>query len=112
VSVEMFVCPADGPPIRSGGDALDLIASALEQGVDLVVVPVDRLDPDFFQLRTGVAGEIVQKFVNYRLRLAVVGDVAHHVARSPTVRDFVAEANRGRQLWFVASLDELADRLG
>ena len=74
-------------------------------------MPVSRIAPEFFALRTGVAGAVVQKFVNYRLRLVVVGDVSEHVAASTALRDFVRESNRGGQPWFVADEAELAARL-
>ena len=50
--------------------------------------------------------------MTYRLHLVVVGDIARHVAASTALRDFVREANRGRQTWFVADAEELAARLG
>ncbi|MEU7958146.1 DUF4180 domain-containing protein [Micromonospora humida] len=101
----------DGPRICGGDDATHVIGAALGHGVDLVVLPVRRLAVEFFTLRTGVAGAVVQKFVNYRLRLAVVGDISRHVGRSTALRDFVAEANRGDQLWFVDTTAELEERL-
>ncbi|MGC5021113.1 DUF4180 domain-containing protein [Micromonospora sp. DT47] len=107
----VLACAADGPKLCSAADATDVIGEALGYGADLVLLPVRRLAVEFFTLRTGVAGELVQKFVNYRLRLAVVGDVSPHVARSTALRDFVAEANRGDQLWFVATMAELEERL-
>jgi hypothetical protein len=91
--------------------AVELIAVALAQRADLVVVPVARLDPLFFTLSSGVAGQVVQKLVNYRLRLAVVGDISGFVAASTALRDWVSECNRGRQVWFVASPTELDARL-
>ncbi|MEH0840972.1 DUF4180 domain-containing protein [Micromonospora sp. CPCC 205711] len=107
----LLACAVDGPTLCSAADATDVIGDALGHGVDLVVLPVGRLAPEFFVLRTGVAGEVVQKFVNYRLQLAVVGDISAHVTRSNALRDFVAEANRGRQLWFVDTMAELEERL-
>ena len=74
-------------------------------------MPVSRIAPAFFALATGVAGAVVQKFVNYRLRLVVVGDVSEHVAASTALRDFVREANRGGQTWFVADEAQLEARL-
>jgi hypothetical protein len=109
--VTVLVCPADGPPVATDGDALDLVVQAMEQGADIVLIPAERLSDDFFRLRTGVAGAIVQKFVNYRKRLAVVGDISARLDASPTLRDFVGEANRGRQIWFVPSTEDLAARL-
>ncbi|MEU8298168.1 DUF4180 domain-containing protein [Micromonospora sp. NPDC048909] len=109
--VPVLDCADDGPVLRDGDAALDVIGDALGRGAELVVLPVSRLGDDFFQLRSGVAGEIVQKFVNYRLRLTVVGDIAARLAASPALRDFVTEANRGRQLWFLATRAELDGRL-
>jgi hypothetical protein len=91
--------------------AVELIAVALAQRADLVVVPVARLDPKFFTLSSGLAGAIVQKLVNYRLRLAVVGDISGHLAASNAFRDWVRESNRGRQTWFVDGAAELDARL-
>ena len=94
--------PADGPLLSTGADALGLIYG---DAADWVAVPATRLDPAFFDLKSGVAGEFVQKFVNYRQRLAIVGDIGERLAESNALRDFVRESNRGRQLWFVADAD-------
>ena len=111
--LEVLVCAPDGPALGGDPNALtDLIGDALSHRVSWVAVPVARLDQRFLTLRSGVAGEVVQKFVNYRLRLAVLGDIAGPLAASGSLRDFVREANRGTNLWFLADLDELAGRLG
>lgn len=101
----------DGPTVATERDAMDLVAESFHSGAQLIVLPVGRLTDDFFRLRTGIAGEIVQKFAVYRRKLAILGDISARVAASPTLRDFVAEANRGDQLWFVADREELAARL-
>jgi hypothetical protein len=69
------------------------------------------LDDGFFDLSTRVAGEIAQKFVNYRRRLVVVGDIERRLLGSQSLRDFVRECNRGRQIWFVRDTEALASRL-
>ncbi|MFI6480868.1 DUF4180 domain-containing protein [Nonomuraea sp. NPDC050663] len=107
----MLTVPADGPPIAGEQDALDLIGEAFGEQAEMVVIPAGRLGPDFFRLSTRLAGEITQKFVNYRLRLVVMGDIAAHVAGSTALRDYVYEANQGSHLWFVADEAELAGRL-
>jgi hypothetical protein len=109
--VRVLACNADGAKIGSDRDASDLLGECLGSGARLVVIPVGRLHDDFFKLRTGMAGAFVQKFVNYQRRLAVVGDVSRFIEQSTAFRDFVVEANRGTQLWFVADRDELAKRL-
>jgi hypothetical protein len=84
---DVLVCTEDGPPV--GVDTvLDLIGDALGQRAEWVV----------------------QKLANYRLRLAVLGDVTAHTSASDALRDWVREANRGGQVWFVADTGELAER--
>ncbi|MFF8292230.1 PfkB family carbohydrate kinase [Streptomyces sp. NPDC016309] len=109
--VPALVCSPGGPALAGRQAALDLVGDALGREAALVVVPVERLGADFFSLRTGVAGEVVQKFTDYGLRLVVVGDVSHHVAGSTPLRDFVREANRGSHVWFTDSIPALAARL-
>ncbi|MFF5160414.1 DUF4180 domain-containing protein [Streptomyces sp. NPDC000348] len=109
--VPVLVCDQDGPKLSGGATALDLIGDAMGCHAEVVAVPVERVADEFFALRSGVAGDVVQKFVNYRLRLVIVGDIASRVAESDALRDFVREANRGRQMWFVADRAELEERL-
>jgi hypothetical protein len=108
----VLVCEPDGPAIDTPRAATDLIGEALFAGASVLAVPVARLGPAFFQLRTGLAGEIAQKAVNYRLKLAVIGDISRHLAASNALRDWLREANRGREIWFEPSLDSPAARLG
>ena len=110
--VAAYVCHGDGPKLDGERAAVDVIGDALGCGAGLVVIPVDRLGPGFLTLSTRVAGEAIQKFVNYGLRVAFVGDIGGAVAASDALRDFVRESNRGRQVWFVADIAEVVARLG
>jgi hypothetical protein len=103
--------PADGPELASTEAVLDLIGDAFANEAELVALPAERLPAGFFDLRTGIAGEIAQKFVNYRLKLAVLGDITDHLEKSEALRAFVRESNRGRQLWFLATPNELSAKL-
>jgi hypothetical protein len=109
--VRVLTVPDRGPALRSSADALDLVAATYEQLADFIVVPVERLDPDFFTLSNGLAGEFLQKLANYRLRVAIVGDITERVEASNALRDFVRESNRRKQTWFLATRDELHQRL-
>jgi len=93
------------------GDAADIVSSALEAGARWIALGADRLPNGFLDLSTGVAGEIAQKCVNYRIGLAVLGDVSEAVARSVPLRDWIRESNKGRHIWFLADAAELAERL-
>ena len=98
--------------VANDRDAVDAIAAAhYEHGADFLVLPVDKLPADFFRLKSGIAGAIVQKFVDYHMRLAVMGDVEEHAAGSTSFRDWVREANRGKHIWFVTDLADLSERL-
>ncbi|MGW4499767.1 DUF4180 domain-containing protein [Micromonospora sp. NPDC004336] len=108
--VPVLVCDPDGPPIVTEQDALDLVGAAF-LGAETVAVPAGRLDASFFTLGTRFAGEVMQKFVNYRLRLVVVGDISAHLAASAALRALVEESNRADHVWFVPDLDALDARL-
>jgi len=97
--------------IRSADDARDLIGEAMSERTSVIVIPSASLDPAFFKLRSGLAGEILQKMANYGRKLAIVGDISEHVAASDAFRDFVRESERSDTLFFVADLDALAARL-
>lgn len=97
--------------MRTGQDANDLIGEAKSAGASLVVLPIARLDPAFFELRTGIAGDMVQKFVTYQLAVAIVGDTAQFESQSKSLRDFIYESNRRGSIWFLADKDALHERL-
>jgi hypothetical protein len=101
----------DGPPLATERDALDVIAAAAEHHADMILIPAECLGHDFFTLRTGTAGQILQKFNNYRLRVAIVGDVSERVQASSAMQAFMLECNRGSNVWFVKDFEQLEDRL-
>jgi Domain of unknown function (DUF4180) len=109
--VRVLTIPEEGPALRSSADALDLVAATYETLADLIAIPAGRLDPEFFTLSNGLAGEFLQKLANYRLRVAIVGDLSAHTEASSALRDFVRESNRRKQTWFLASREELRERL-
>lgn len=107
----MLWAEPDGPTVCDEQSALDLIGDAFGAEVEVVVVPVARLCADFFRLRSGVAGAVTQKFVNYRVRLVVVGEPTANGPTSGPVEDWMRESNRSRALWFVEDEAELNRRL-
>jgi hypothetical protein len=109
--LRVLAVPAEGAPIGDESGALDVIGDAFGVDAQVVSIPVARLAPEFFRLRSGVAGAVTAKFVTYRLRLVVVGDPAHHGPPAGPVEDWMREANRGRELWFVTDDAELERRL-
>jgi hypothetical protein len=108
--VPVLMCDPAGPPVATVQDALDLIGEAMFSA-EIVAIPANRLDDQFFSLSTGFAGEIMQKFVNYRLRLAVVGDISRHLETSAALRALVHESNTADHVWFVPDVEALDARL-
>lgn len=106
-----LICAPQGPVIATERDATDIIGDAFSADVTLVVLPVARLAEGFFQLSTRMAGDIIQKFVNYGFQVVILGDISLQVAASNALRDYVYESNLGRQVWFVSRREELEHRL-
>ena len=107
----VYVCDAEGPSLAEYGALTDLIGELFGAGVRLVAIPLARVGPDFLRLSSGVAGEVLQKLVNYQFQVAVLGDVGAAVAASTPLRDFVRESNRGTTVWFVDDLAGLEAKL-
>jgi len=95
--------------IQTPGDGLQLMVDLYYQGYGEMILHEENITPDFFDLKTGIAGEILQKFATYRVRLAIVGDFARYDSKS--LRDFIFESNKGRQISFVPSVEEAVGRL-
>ncbi len=67
----LFITDSE-PVINNISDALDLIAACGEQGTNLLLLKVENLSPSFFDLSSGLAGEVLLKFSNYRLKVALI----------------------------------------
>lgn len=109
--VRVLRCDDSGPKVGCERDAADLLNEAFNEQARVIAVPVERLSEDFFTLSTRVAGEVVQKVVNYGFKLAVVGDISRYLKRSAPLQDWVRESNRGEELWFVDDFVQLDRRL-
>ncbi len=97
----------DGILLKSAAEGRDLLFAAAAKGAGWVAIHEANIAPEFFDLRSGLAGEVLQKFVNYRARLAIVGDISRYTDRSEALAALVRESNRGRDVRFVPSIDAL-----
>jgi hypothetical protein len=100
---------ADDIAIKNVEDALDIMANAGYAGAEKLILHEKNITPDFFDLKTGIAGEILQKFSNYRMTLAIVGDFSKYTSKS--LKDFIFESNKGGKVNFVDSVQEAKERL-
>ena len=101
---------ADAAMIGDVGSALDLMAQVrYETGSSRMVLDAHIFHDRFFDLSTRLAGEILQKFTTYSMRLAVIGDFSRYSSRS--LQAFISESNRGNAVLFVSDESEALRRL-
>jgi hypothetical protein len=90
-------------------DALELIYGIGTYDCDRIIIHAKNLHDDFYRLRTGLAGDILQKFSNYRVKLAVIGDFTKYGSKS--LQDLIRECNRGTMIFFLDTLDSALIKL-
>lgn len=100
----------EGPLITDTESALNLIATVrYETGCDRLIIEKSAIVEDFFRLSSGLAGAVLQKFVNYRMKMAIVGDFSGYTSKP--LKDFIYENNKGRDFFFIGTVDEALVRL-
>lgn len=96
--------------ITDAQTALDVLMSAkYDIGTKNIVIDKKLIVEDFFILSKGLAGEVLQKYVNYGGRIAIYGDYSHYTSKP--LKDFIYESNKGKDVFFVATQDEAVDML-
>ncbi|MBQ7371018.1 MAG: DUF4180 domain-containing protein [Blautia sp.] len=104
------VISGTNPVITDSQSAIDLLMTAkYEAGTKNIVISKELINEDFFILSTGLAGEILQKYVNYGGRIAVYGDYSRYTSKP--LRDFMYESNRGKDVFFTVSEAEAIEKM-
>jgi hypothetical protein len=98
----IVIASDSGISIRSFGDISDTISACI--GAKGLILTENDLAPDFFDLRSGLAGELFQKFTNYRLRLAIV--LPDHEAYGERFSELAYEHRSHSMIRFVGSVGE------
>lgn len=106
----VLVFASEGPALDVGA-VNDFLSEAWSADATWAAVPLDRLGDGFLDLSTRIAGEVIQKFINYRVGVAFIGDISRSTEASNSLRDFVYESNNGSAVWFVRDMAELKARL-
>ena len=107
---QIAVVTAEGKLLETVQDALDLMATVrYETGCERIALYKSAVADAFFILSTRLAGEILQKFVNYHMKLAIIGDYSRYTSKP--LKDFIRESNAGNDVFFVPSLEDALDRL-
>ena len=100
---------SDKVEIQEVQDAVDLLGNSGYLGAEKIIVRKEQLCPDFFDLKTGIAGDILQKFSNYNKQLAIVGDFTEYTSKS--LRHFIRESNKTGRILFVSVFEEAKIKL-
>ncbi|KGK88101.1 cytoplasmic protein [Desulfosporosinus sp. HMP52] len=99
-NIEIAVVVSSEILITDVQSALDLMATIrYETGCDRIIFYKSAICEEFFDLRTKLAGEILQKFVNYHVKIAIVGDFSAYTSKS--LKDFIYESNNGKDIFFL-----------
>jgi hypothetical protein len=93
----------DNVVINETQDAVDLLGESGLHDCGRIIIYERNFNPDFFDLKTGFAGEILQKFSNYNVKLAIVGDFSKY--RSKSLKNFIYESNKGKLIFFTDNLN-------
>ncbi len=90
--------------------ALDFMVTVqYETGCNRIILNKSAIGEDFFHLSTKIAGEILQKFVNYRVKFAIVGDFSIYTSES--MKAFILECNRGKDIFFLPDEEKAVEKL-
>ncbi len=90
--------------------AIDLLMTAkYEADTKNIIINKDLITDDFFILSKGVAGEILQKYINYGGRIAIYGDYSHYTSKP--LKDFIYESNKGKDIFFISTENEAIEKL-
>ena len=95
---------SDDIVLQSVEDAVDLIGNMSYQGFDKLIIHEENMISDFFELKNKIAGNILQKFSQYSMPLAIIGDFEKYESKS--LNDFIFESNKGKQINFVTTIED------
>jgi hypothetical protein len=100
---------SDDIVLRNEKDVISFIEELTPLEANKIFFHKENIISDFFILRTRLAGEILQKFVNYYIKVAIVGDFKK--ITSQTLKAFIYESNRGTQIFFLEDVGKAITKL-
>lgn len=108
--VIIAIIRGDSPVIQDVQTALDLMATTrYETDCDQIIIDKSLITESFFDLKTRLAGEILQKYINYHMKIAIVGDFSIYASQS--LKDFMYECNNGNDIFFLPTEQSAIDKL-
>jgi len=107
--IRLTLLKSPGVVISGLQDALDLMGEASYRESYKINLHKDQITDAFYDIKTGLAGEILQKFSTSNLQLAIIGDFSQITSKS--LNDFIRESNRYGRINFVSTLEEAKEKL-
>lgn len=96
--------------ISDSQSALDVMMTVqYETGCSRIILDKEAICEEFFRLSSGIAGEVLQKFINYHVKLAIIGDFSKYTSKP--LHDFIYECNKGNDIFFVGNLYQAVEKL-
>lgn len=96
--------------IADSQSALDFIMTiSYELDCRKIIIDKKNICEEFFKLSSGIAGEVLQKFINYHTRVAIIGDFSKYTSKP--LHDFIYECNIGNDIFFAENLEQAAEKL-
>lgn len=109
-NIEIAVVSSSEILIIDVQSALDFMVTVkYETGCNRIILNKSAICEDFFHLRTKLAGEILQKFINYHVKIAIVGDFSMYTSKS--LKDFIYESNKGNDIFFLPNEKQAIEKL-
>lgn len=96
--------------IKDVQSAIDFMMTVkYETNCEKIALNKGAIVEEFFILSKGIAGEILQKFINYRIKFAIYGDFSKYTSKP--LKDFIYESNHGKDIFFVENEEQAIERL-
>jgi hypothetical protein len=103
-NISIAAIASDEVIIADSDTGLQLLVDLYYQEYDAIFINEANITPLFFDLKTQFAGELLQKFSNYRMRLTIIGNFEKYESKS--LKDFILESNQGRLINFKSTVSE------
>ena len=96
--------------IKDAQSAIDFVMGIrYETNCNKIALNIEALIDEFFILSKGLAGEILQKFINYQVKFAIYGDFSKYTSKP--LKDFIYESNQGKDIFFVENEEDAVEML-
>lgn len=107
---DIAIVKSENTIIKDVNSAIDFIATIkYETNCNKIVLNKEAIIEEFFILSKGIAGEILQKFINYQTKIAIYGDYSKYTSKP--LKDFIYESNNGKDIFFVTNEEEAIEKL-